>query len=136
MSVNRFFPRGPTRVPAGTSRGANSPVGNSLREWADRGAAIQKHTQSRADVIADDRSDLRAPSWYFHTIDRHAHGPVIAAQVARMRSGRQVHPLADIAVAEEPIVVFVRIPQNDAAFDLAADPTVGAEGCAAPDLRP
>ena len=51
-----------------------------------------------------------------------------------MRSGRQVHPLADVAVPQEAIVILVRVSQNDAAFDLAADPAVGTEGRAAPDL--
>ena len=56
-------------------------------------------------------------------------------EVAAVHAGSKIHPFADVAVAEKPVVIFVTVAMNDARFDLAADPAMGAERGAGADLR-
>ena len=61
---------------------------------------------------------------------------VVVAEVAVGGDRPEVHPLADVGVAEEPLVVLVRVAVDDRRLDLAADPAVGAERHAAAEVGP
>src|SRR5439155_22986284 len=82
---------------------------------------------------ADHRADFGRPGRDIGAAHRHAHRPVVAPQVARVRAGREVHPLPDVAVAQKPLVVLVRVAEDDAALDLAADAALRAERGPGPD---
>ena len=51
----------------------------------------------------------------------HRHLAVVVAQVAVVRAGAEVDPFADVGVAEEAVVILVRVALHDARLDLAAD---------------
>ena len=63
--------------------------------------------------------------------ERHAHLAVVVAQVAVGGDRPQVDPLADVGVAQEPLVVLVDVAVDDRRLDLAADPAARAQRAAA-----
>src|SRR6185295_8279989 len=56
------------------------------------------------------------------------------AQVAVLRSGPQIDPLADVTVAQKAVVILVAVAMNDARLDLTPDPAVGTERGAGTEL--
>src|SRR5262249_61897934 len=106
------------------------------RERPDDAAAVEHHVQPGPGVIPEEAPDLRPPRRGFGPVDRHPDSAVVAPQVAGAGPGRQVPPLPDVAVPEDPSVILVRVPLHDAALELAADAALRAEGGAGADLRP
>ena len=65
------------------------------------------------------------------------HRSVGGLEVAGDGAGREVHPAADVAVAEKAVVRFVGVGLHDGRLDLAAHAAFGADGRAAanPGMR-
>ena len=59
---------------------------------------------------------------------------VIVAEVAVGSDRAEIHPFADIRMAQEAFVVFVRVAVDDRFLDLAADPAIGADRHAAAEV--
>src|SRR5262249_6418556 len=92
------------------------------------GAGVQQRAQAGLGVVAEEAADLVQAGRHRLAVQRHAHLAVVVAQVAVLRAGAEVDPLADVAVAEEAVVVLVDGPLQHAGLDLAADAAVRAEG--------
>ena len=76
-------------------------------------------------------ADLGVPGGDRLAAQRHGDLAVVVAQVAIGGDRAEVDPLADVGVAEEPVVVLVGGPVDDAGLDLAADAAAGPERHAA-----
>jgi len=72
-------------------------------------------------VVADDRADKHLAAIDEATVDRHLHVAVGVFQIARHGIRTEVNPLADVAMAEKAVVLFVGIAVDDRLFDFAAD---------------
>src|SRR5262249_36842992 len=85
----------------------------------------------RPGVVAHERADLDSPAVPQHTAHLHVNRPIVVAQIARLRAGAEVDPLADIGMSEEPVVALVAITLEEALLDLAPDPALRPDTAAA-----
>src|SRR5205085_9837930 len=110
-------------------------AGQQIAEDARAGARVQQGPESRLGVVAEEAADLAPPRRHAAAGDGHRHIAIVVAQVAVAGAGAEVHPLPEVGVTKEPVVVLVRVPLKDTCLDLAADAAVRPEGCAATDFR-
>ena len=87
-------------------------------------------------MVADEAADLGLAGGDGVAGDRDEDLAVVVPEVAVGGDRAQVDPLADVGVAEEPLVVLVRVAVDDARLDLATDPAVRADGGPPPDVGP
>src|SRR5262245_22989566 len=87
-------------------------------------------------MVADQGADFVQSRGDGCAVCHHLDFSVIVAEVARLGSGPEIDPFAEIAVAEKAIVILVGVPLNDARFHFAADPAIWTDGCAGTKLRP
>src|SRR5690606_34915859 len=90
---------------------------------------------ARLRVIADDRAEKHLIAVNFTPVDRYLDRPVRVLQIARDRVRAQVHPLADVTVSDEPVMLLIRVAVEDRALNLAADLAIRADARACADIR-
>src|SRR5688500_15779117 len=110
--------------------GRREAAGRDHAGVADVGAGHQPRADRELHVVDDERAE-ELPAGRDHLrSDVDAHLSIRVLQIARGRARAEVHPLADVAVAEEAEVALVGVAEHDRVLDLATD---FAE---APDARP
>ena len=82
-------------------------------------------------VVAEVGADLHQAAVDRPAADAERDRAVVGAQVADLRAGAEVDPLADVGVAQEAVVGLVGVAVQDAGLDLAADAAVRADAAAA-----
>ena len=87
-------------------------------------------------VVADEAADLGLAGRHRVASEGDEDLAVVVAQVAVRGDRPQVDPLADVGVAQEPLVILVRVAVNDRRLDLAADPAVRADRHPASEIGP
>ena len=88
---------------------------------ADGLAGEDAGVDGRLGVVPHDAADELHPGRHFPTAVLHLHFAVGVLQIAVARAGSQVDPAAEIAVAQETVVLLVRVGLDDGRFDFAAD---------------
>src|SRR5271157_5548907 len=87
-------------------------------------------------MVADEAADLGLSGRDRVTLKRDEDLAVVVSQVAVGSDRSQIHPFADVRVAQEALVILVGETMNDRVLDLAADPAIRADRYRAPDVRP
>src|SRR2546422_8828602 len=77
-------------------------------------------TLFRSRMVADQAAEQLQTGLETRPRDLETHATVRVLQVRRDRAGAEVRPAADHAMADEAVVRLVRVPQEDAARQLAA----------------
>src|SRR5262249_44330057 len=109
--------------------------GNTARQQRPGRQEFAKRPHDRADVeqgadagpriVDDERTKLDWTGVHHFAIPAYFAFLVIVAQVAGLRAGAKIHPLAKVTVAEETIMALVGIALQDALLNLPGDATVG-----------
>src|SRR5438105_4665207 len=86
-------------------------------------------------MVADVAADFGLTRRHAQAAHGHQYLGVVMPQIAGLRSGPDIDPLAQVAMAQEALVILVREAMNDARFDLPANPAERADRRAAPHLR-
>src|SRR5271166_4470100 len=87
-------------------------------------------------MVADEAADLGLSGRDRVTLKRDEAFAVVVSQVAVGGDRYQIHPFADVRVAQEALVVLVGKPVDDAGLDLAADAAVGSDRHTAAEVGP
>src|SRR5271157_1365457 len=87
-------------------------------------------------MVADEAADLGLSGRDRVTLKRDEDLAVVVSQVAVGSDRSQIHPFADVRVAQEALVILVGETMNDRVLDLAADPAIRADRYRAPYVRP
>src|SRR5262249_8162567 len=116
-----------------------APRGQELRKRSDHAAGVEQRTQAGLGVIAEESADLAKPGIDRFTTEQDANRSVVVPQVAELRAGAEVDPLAAITMADEAVVILVDIALENAGLALAADtafrPNAAASHGPAADMR-
>src|SRR5438552_1582913 len=119
----------PVPAHAGTARATPGEWGDVLgrphvvedvRAGADHGPGAEQRADRRLRMVADQAAEQLQPGLESRPRDLETHATVRVLQVRRDRAGAEVRPAADHAMADEAVVRLVRVPQEDAARQLAA----------------
>src|SRR5213080_3320159 len=95
-------------------------VVEDVRAGADHGPGAEQGADRRLRMVADQAAEQLQPGLETRPRDLETHATVCVLQVRRDRAGAEVRPAADHAMADEAVVRLVRVPQEDAARQLAA----------------
>src|SRR5213592_4788057 len=95
-------------------------VVEDVRAGADHGPGAEQRADRRLRMVADQAAEQLQPGLETRPRDLETHATVCVLQVRRDRAGAEVRPAADHAMADEAVVRLVRVPQEDAARQLAA----------------
>jgi len=129
IGQNSFPPTGERRDVLG-----QQAARQQVAENAGVRAGVQERTEASFRVIAKETANFGQSAVHPPAIDRHRYFAIIVAQIAIVRAGSQVHPLSDVGMAEETLVVLVTVTLNDAALDFAADAAIGSKRGAGADV--
>src|SRR2546425_526875 len=95
-------------------------VVEDVRAGADHGPGAEQRADRRLRMVADQAPEQLQTGLETRPRDLETHATVRVLQVRRDRAGAEVRPAADHAMADEAVVRLVRVPQEDAARQLAA----------------
>ena len=95
---------------------------------ADDGAGGEIGADAELGVVSDEGSEELFSGGFVNAIEVHAYGAVGVFEVAGGGAGAEVGPFADDGLAEETVVLFVGVSEEEAMGDFTADAGVGAEG--------
>src|SRR3989454_6644343 len=119
----------PVPAHAGAARATPGEWGNVLgrphvvedvRAGADHGPGAEQRADRRLRMVADQTAEQLQTGVETRPRDLETHATVRVLQVRRDGAGAEVRPAADHAMADEAVVRLVRVPQEDAARQLAA----------------
>src|SRR5437870_4812848 len=95
-------------------------VVEDVRARADHGPGAEQSADRRLRMVADQAAEQLQTGLETRPRELETHATVRVLQVRRDRAGAEVRPAADHAMADEAVVRLVRVPQEDAARQLAA----------------
>src|SRR4029079_4363360 len=86
------------------------------------------------DVVGDDGAKELAAGFFLAAAEGNEHGGAGVFEVAGGGTSAQVGPFADDGVADEAVMLFVGVAQENGSGDFTADSATGAEGAFLADV--
>ncbi len=98
------------------------------------GPGIKQGSDARFGVVTDEAAYLRVVGIYGLAVEFNFDGGVIVLEIAVGGQGAEVDPFTNVRVAEETVVVLIRVAVDDGFFHFASHATDGADAATLADL--